>query len=74
MPYYEIHDVLHDYHRTMGALGLSEEASEAVGRARSRNPDLCASNLVDRVFQISFSKPEDLQGLRSQLIEAGLPE
>lgn len=25
VPYYEIHDVLHDYHRTMSALGLSEE-------------------------------------------------
>jgi len=25
VPYYEIHDVLHDYHRAMSALGLSEE-------------------------------------------------
>lgn len=30
VPYYEIHDVLHDYHRTMTALGLSEELKSKV--------------------------------------------
>lgn len=30
VPYFEIHDVLHDYHRTMSALGLSEELQAKV--------------------------------------------